>query len=94
MLTSGSLWPLLRARVGGWGEGAGKGKGGKRLGRADSCLEFCASRLRRGSGAPAHKPSREGREGGKGKREGGAGGGEGVEEGKKMNPALTQGKRM
>lgn len=60
MLTSGSLWPLLRARVGGWGEGAGKGKGGKRLGRADSCLEFCASRLRRGSINKGHMETRRG----------------------------------
>lgn len=70
----GFLWPRLRARVRGWGKGAGKGKGERRLQRADSCLEFRASGLRRGSGAPAHKPSGEGREGGKGKREGGAGG--------------------
>lgn len=94
MLTSGFLWPPLRARAGGWGKGAGKEKGGSRLGRAYSCLEFRASGQRRGSGAPAHQPSREGREGGKGKREGGAGRGEGVKEGKKMIPALTQGKRM
>ena len=73
MLTSGVLWPPLRARAEGWGKEGGKEKGGSRLGRAYSCLEFRASGQRRGSGAPAHQPSREGREGGKGKREGGAG---------------------
>lgn len=93
MLTSGFLWPPLRALVGAWGKGAGKEKGGRRLGRADSSLEFRASRLRRGSGAPAHKPRRQGREGGEGKREGGAGGGEGVEERKKKkNPRSDTGK--
>lgn len=88
MLTSGFLRPPLRARVGGgvggWGKGAGKEKGGRRLGRADPPsrvprVPAAEGGLRRPSAQtqPRGEGGREGKEGRRGGR------GEGAEEGKK-----------
>lgn len=43
MLTSGVPPAAALSPRRGWGKGAGKGKGGTRLHRADSCWEFGAS---------------------------------------------------
>lgn len=72
MLTSGFLWSPRRARVGGGGRGR-EGEGRDQAPKSGLRLGVRRVPAVRGSGTSADRPSREGREGGKGDREGGAG---------------------
>lgn len=93
MLTSGFLWPPRGARVGGGGRGQGRGRegpGSEERTPAGSSARPSREGIRH-LGRPTQsrgEGGREGRQGGRGRQR------EGVEEGKKMIPVLTQGKRM